>query len=203
MVEAFRSKSSSRWELLNQHFLHQKMRAAPSWCCYLSSTSLFPDRTWRRSSSQSRANAQTTLPMPVVAPSSQRLGKEAGSDQCLSTCSSHREVPWAPPPLGRRGGSALTLAFTTPGWSTQAGMGKCSRPGEGTMLWDPAVLLDIFSVWEELALNFISKVLSRSKLSPEVHANTAQMWWAFLSLLQIPPFCFFIVIWMGLSYVSL
>lgn len=31
ILEAFRSKSSSRWELLNQHCLHQKVWAAPSW----------------------------------------------------------------------------------------------------------------------------------------------------------------------------
>lgn len=42
------------------------------------------------------------------------------------------------------------------------------------------------------------RVLSRSKFSPDIHGITAQIWWAFLSLLQIPPFCFFIVIWNGL-----
>lgn len=51
---------------------------------HLSSTSLFPDRTRRWSTSQSRAKVQPTFPMPVVAPRGPWLGKRVGSGQCLN-----------------------------------------------------------------------------------------------------------------------
>ena len=46
---------------------------------------------------------------------------------------------------GRGEQPGWTLVFTTPGWSPQAGMGECSRRGEGRMLQEHAGLMDAFT----------------------------------------------------------